>query len=228
MELPQVTKNLHSSIAKVKTELGNIAHLTSNDLPKDGQGQPVDLAALWIEFMDAQLSKFVSKGRSWLDTNIKTGLKQFKAELEVLDKWHKRIPTTPQATLTTKYNEAVKAEKAAQKELDLNKKKRDQAASDLAAEGKKIEAKHSGAVDAQKKIEAEMKAPGPYKTKKIALGRARTRVTLSQTKVGQATRKILEFDAKNLKKEIANWKDVIAQLDMFEIERKKIKMLKAE
>lgn len=228
MELPQITKNLHSSIAKVKTELGNVAHLTSNDLPKDTQGQDADLAALWIEFMNAQLAKFVEKGKTWLDGNIKIGLKEFEAQLKIMEGWYKKIPNPPTAALTTKYNDAVQAEKQAQKELDANEKKRDQAAIDLDAEGKSIEAKHAGAVDAQKKIDDEMKAPGPYRTKKTALGSAKMRVTRSQKKVGEATRKILEFDEKNLKKEIANWKAVIAQLKKFETESKAIKALKAE
>ena len=228
MELPKITENLHSSIAKVKTELGNIDQLTPNDLPKDSQGKNADLAALWIEFMDAQLSKFVGKGRNWLNINIKAGLKEFKAELVIMEKWHKTIPKTPKATLTTKYNNAVKAQRAAKKELDDNIKKRNLADSDLEAEDQKIRAKHDGAVDAQAKIEAEMKAPGPYKTKKAVLKSAKAGVTRSQTKVGTATRKILEFDEKNLKIEISNWKAVIAQLNKFEIERKKIKMLNAE
>ncbi|OAG03542.1 uncharacterized protein CC84DRAFT_859040 [Paraphaeosphaeria sporulosa] len=229
MELPQITKNLHSSIAKVKTELGNIAHLTSNDLPKDAQGQPADLAALWIEFMDAHLAKFVNKGKTWLDSNIKTGLKQFEAELKIMEGWLKKIPNTPQSALTDKYNAAVKAEQAAQKELTSNEKKRKSAASDLAAEIKKIEAQFINDPNASSKIEAEKKKPGTaYKSAIVQLGSAKTRVTRSQTKVGQATRKILEFDEKNLKKEIANWKAVIAQLNKFEVERKKIKTLKAE
>ncbi|KAF2445872.1 hypothetical protein P171DRAFT_443464 [Karstenula rhodostoma CBS 690.94] len=162
-----------------------------------------------------QVSRTVAAKRmdkTWLDSGIETGLKEFEAQLKIMETWRKKIPTTPTATLTSNHNNAIQAEQAAQKELTANKKKRDQAAKTWT----------------RKKIEDAMKQPGAYKTKKRDIGNAKTRVTRSQEKVGEATRKIPEFDERNLKKEIVNWKAIIAQLKKFETESKNIKALKAE
>lgn len=226
MELPLVTSNMRSTIENIRTEFGNIAHLTDNDLPKDAQGQDVDLAALWIEFMDRQLDRFTHTGKDRLREMIQTGTEAFKAELVVMKGWLKKISKTPSNAVKQRHNAAVRQYKIEKNNLKGDKRTLKIAEKKVVEELGAIEKKFNGV---QVDIEKEKKKQGtPYSNAVKSMKSAIKEVTESEQKVGTAVRKILEHDKDDLPKQIQNWKAIIAQLQKFEADRLKIKVLKAQ
>jgi hypothetical protein len=69
MNSPDVTKRLHESIKNVKTEFSNFKAITGEDVLTMA-GAPVDLPALWIEFMAAQLTAFTTGGTDYVKKQV--------------------------------------------------------------------------------------------------------------------------------------------------------------
>ena len=94
MMKPEIVQRMRKAIANVKTELlpANILYLTTTsttpngDVPKDVNGQPVDLSKLWIEYMDKHLERFKTTGKAWIDAQLKHALPKYEAELKRLEK----------------------------------------------------------------------------------------------------------------------------------------------
>ncbi|PVI06276.1 hypothetical protein DM02DRAFT_649788 [Periconia macrospinosa] len=225
MELPGITKKMHSSIANVKAELSNIKHLTDNKLPKDAKQQDMDLAKLWIEFMNTHLENFAEFGRNWLKDAISWGIAEYQKELRTLKTWEKSLGSGPPTnTAISQRNQAITDRTAAVKTLGVAQKEVERAQDALQA----VEEDIAKLDDAAKRKAEKEKVGGPYKTKKKELRKAKTKATGAQKKVGELTRKILQFDRPSLTQEIKNMDDVIKQMQQYETERTKIKPLKAE
>lgn len=226
MELPQVTKKLRSTIEKVETEFGNVAHLTNNKLPKDTRNQDVDLAALWIEFLDKQLARFAEKGQEWLRTMIALGIKEFGAELDTMKGWQKTMQTSLSNAVKERYNNAVKEHALAVNKLQSDEKQEEIASKNLKTEEDKLDKKYN---NDQTSVKNEKKRVGSdYNIAARKLSSARRTVTNSEKKKGLALRKILQHDKDELPKEIKNWQAIIAQLHKYDAERQKIRVLRAK
>lgn len=221
MDLPRITKSLHSTIAKVETEFKNVAHLTDDDLPKDIMGGDADLSSLWIEFMDKQLARFADKGKGWLREQVQHGTDAFEDELKIMRTWQKKIPTMDVNIRTTKFNAAVDAHATKMKALQQSQQKATRALADIALEEKLLTAKHSQDPVALKK-ELDSKTNKLAKLKK-ALRASNTQVNNRKKEAGRAERLILEYDLSSLQKRMKQIQDNIAQLGKFDTERKKIK-----
>jgi hypothetical protein len=91
MNQPEVTKRMQKTIRNVKTELGNVKHLTNNKPPKNSQGVEVDLSTAWIDFMNQQLERFRVRGEEWLKDAVTFGLAEYKKALAILETEQKTI-----------------------------------------------------------------------------------------------------------------------------------------
>lgn len=103
---PDVTKRLQDTVKNIKTEFGNFKYITGEDV-KDVNGKTVDLSALWIEFMSAQLQKVFESGTKWLKEQIDYATPKYKAHLSDLQQALKRITDEESLKDNTKRQEAI-------------------------------------------------------------------------------------------------------------------------
>lgn len=99
MNTPEVTKRLQESIRNVKIEFGNFKAITGEDV-KNTSGRPVDLPALWVEFMSAQLKTFTKSGTEYLSRQIAFALPLYKAHVAELRQALKRLTDEDAAKAT--------------------------------------------------------------------------------------------------------------------------------
>lgn len=90
MNTPDVTQRLQESVQNVKIEFGNFKFITGEDI-QNTKGTPVDLPALWVEFMDKQLKMFTEDGTRFLKDQIDFALPKYKVHLADLRQADKRI-----------------------------------------------------------------------------------------------------------------------------------------
>ncbi|KAF2622518.1 hypothetical protein BU25DRAFT_462839 [Macroventuria anomochaeta] len=89
MNTPDVTKRLQESIMNVKIEFSNFKAITGEDV-KNINGKPIDLPALRVEFMSAQLELFTEDGTKYIKDQVDSAMPKYKACLQDLRQAEKR------------------------------------------------------------------------------------------------------------------------------------------
>ncbi|KAJ8112293.1 hypothetical protein OPT61_g5304 [Boeremia exigua] len=126
MNHPDVTKRLQDTVKNVKIELSNFKHISGEDV-KNVKGKVVDLPALWVEFMSAQLEEVFRSGTQWIKDQVDYATPMYKAHLADLQKAMKRI--TDEEAL----KDATKRQAATDKRVDESNKLIKQLPSDQTA-----------------------------------------------------------------------------------------------
>jgi chromosome segregation ATPase len=108
MNTPDVVQRLQETVKNVKIELGNFKFITGEDA-RNTKGNPVDLPALWVEFMDKQLQKFTEYGTTFVKDQVDFALPKYKAHLEDLRRAEKRILDEEASRNTPKGKAAIES-----------------------------------------------------------------------------------------------------------------------
>ncbi|KAH6644553.1 hypothetical protein C7974DRAFT_439970 [Boeremia exigua] len=108
MNDPDVEQRLQDTVKNIKTEFGNFKAITGEDVT-DVKGKAVDLPALWVEFMTAQLQKVTESGTKWIIEQADFATPKYKAHLVDLQTAMKRITDEEALKDDTKRQAAIDA-----------------------------------------------------------------------------------------------------------------------
>ena len=231
---PGVTKRMRDTIANVKTELSgeNLAHLFGSKPKDSSKTVDYDLAAMWIEYMNKQLTDFKEKGKTWLTAQIKHALPLYEKEVKELEAALKKIndevrmkPDLKKKTenaRVTKYNKMVT-------ETNGLKARRDRAHTNLV--------KDEAAFDAARKLvekakgtsskDAAKKSSG-YTAKQKKLAASKITFYSAQVAAGTKERDTIKLDKQDLTAVLKEVREDVTMMKWYKVEAGQLKVPKAE